>query len=236
MNQETANQAIAHLLETMEGRFLLREETLSLGGQQLSCWVAENIDELLEELLAKGEDHEDVRDERIPYYAELWPSAICLADQLLRHPEWVAGREVLELGCGLGLAGTAAKLAGATKVLLTDYLEDALRFASLVWWRNVGSAPETKVLDWRFPEASQPRPVLIAADVVYEKRHFIPLIHAFKTLLPPDGDLYLTEPSRVIAQDFFEMIQAAGMRYAKEEHVISYRHLRHRIQFYHIRW
>jgi hypothetical protein len=41
--------------------------------------VVADLDRLLEEMIAKGDDHPDVRDERMPYWAELWPSAIALA-------------------------------------------------------------------------------------------------------------------------------------------------------------
>ncbi|MFT7512131.1 MAG: hypothetical protein ACI9QL_001338 [Candidatus Omnitrophota bacterium] len=41
-------------------------------------WITD-LDRLLEEMIAKGDDHPDVRDERMPYWAELWPDAIALA-------------------------------------------------------------------------------------------------------------------------------------------------------------
>eukprot|EP00887_Chlorella_sp_A99_P002425 scaffold10.g2425.t1 len=58
--------------------------------------------------------------DRDPYWCEPWPSALALAEELLRRPELVAGRRVAELGCGLGLAGLAAAAAGAASVVLLD--------------------------------------------------------------------------------------------------------------------
>ena len=42
------------------------------------------------------------------YWAQLWPSAVALARLLQERPELVAGRRVVEIGSGLGLASLAA--------------------------------------------------------------------------------------------------------------------------------
>ena len=47
-----------------------------------------------------------------PYWTRVWPSAIALAQMLLQRPQLVAGRKVCDLGCGLGVGGIAAALAG----------------------------------------------------------------------------------------------------------------------------
>src|SRR5689334_12812754 len=49
---------------------------------------------------------------RDPYWCEPWPSALAMAEQLLTRPGLVAGERVTEVGCGLGLAGLAAAVAG----------------------------------------------------------------------------------------------------------------------------
>lgn len=48
-----------------------------------------------------------------PYWVRAWPSSIALASLILARPELVAGKKVADVGCGLGLAGLAAALAGA---------------------------------------------------------------------------------------------------------------------------
>ena len=46
------------------------------------------------------------------YWGRLWPAGLALAHYILQHPHTVRGREVCELGAGLGLAGLAAAVAG----------------------------------------------------------------------------------------------------------------------------
>src|SRR5262245_59262804 len=43
-------------------------------------------------------------DEFLPYWTEIWPGARMLGKVLLRE-QWTRGERVLEVGCGLGLAG-----------------------------------------------------------------------------------------------------------------------------------
>lgn len=58
-------------------------------------------------LLDDNEVHEAFdRDEYMPYWAFLWPSALKMVATILRT-EWPAGSEVLELGAGIGLVGLA---------------------------------------------------------------------------------------------------------------------------------
>ena len=55
-----------------------------------------------------------------PYWAFAWPGGQALARHLLDTPQDVAGRRVLDLGCGSGLLAIAAKLAGARAALAND--------------------------------------------------------------------------------------------------------------------
>lgn len=52
--------------------------------------------------------------------AAVWGAGAALADALAAAPDAVAGKSVVELGCGTGLCGIAAARLGARRVLLTD--------------------------------------------------------------------------------------------------------------------
>lgn len=55
-----------------------------------------------------------------PYWAYVWGGGVALARYLLDHPERVAGRRVLDLGAGSGVAGIAAAKAGAKRVIASE--------------------------------------------------------------------------------------------------------------------
>jgi len=172
--------------------------------------VVDNLDELLEQLLAKGPDHEDVRDERIPYWAQLWPSSVALGRHLIRRELITAGQSVLEIGCGLGLAGIIAGLLRAN-VTLSDYLPEALDFAMANWSQNLSQPARFEVLDWRQPNSGLAAQMLLASDVAYEKRAFPYLAAAFESLCLPGGIILAADPRRSSAPLFFdEILPEAG--------------------------
>jgi ETFB lysine methyltransferase len=148
-------------------------------------------------------------DERLPYWAELWPSAIALARWTLETPG-LRGQKVLELGCGVGLGGITAARAGGD-VTMTDYEDDALLFARYNVATNVGSPlPIVRHLDWRSPDGIGTYDVILGADIVYERRNFTPLLSLFRRVLSPAGCVMMTEPDRSIGRDFFAAASAGG--------------------------
>jgi predicted nicotinamide N-methyase len=55
-----------------------------------------------------------------PFWAIAWPAAVVLARHILNNRSLVAGKTVLDLGCGGGLPGIAAARSGARRVIAND--------------------------------------------------------------------------------------------------------------------
>lgn len=55
-----------------------------------------------------------------PFFAYAWAGGLALARHFLENPNRVAGRRLLDLGCGSGLVGIAAMKAGAASVTAAD--------------------------------------------------------------------------------------------------------------------
>jgi len=162
----------------------------------------------------------DSRDEYLPYWAELWPSAVALARAVARRS--VPGRRVLELGCGLGLPGLAAA-AGGARVTLTDWAPEAVVAARDNAARN-GVEIEALVCDWRAPEAlvaRAPWDLVLLADVLYEARNVAPLLE----LLPRLGrEVLLADPGRATAGPFLEAaVQRWALTARRDARVCVYR-------------
>jgi predicted nicotinamide N-methyase len=68
-------------------------------------------------------------DRRPPFWAFAWAGGQALARYLLDHPDIVAGRRVLDVGCGSGVVGIAAAVAGAAYVCAIDVDEAAVAAA-----------------------------------------------------------------------------------------------------------
>jgi predicted nicotinamide N-methyase len=115
------------------------------------------------------------QDEFLPYWAELWPAAHALAAAL---PD-VAGARVVELGCGLGLPSLVAAARGA-RVTASDWADDAIHLLRENAARN-GLELTAERRDWREPW-DETFDLVLAADVLYERRNVEPLVARLSTL------------------------------------------------------
>jgi predicted nicotinamide N-methyase len=117
------------------------------------------------------------RDEFLPYWAELWPAGTSLAEAL---PE-VARLRVCELGCGLGVPSLVAAARGA-EVTAIDWAPAAIELLRENAARN-GIALRPEVRDWREPWDER-FDLVLAADVLYERRNVEPLLACLCELAP----------------------------------------------------
>src|SRR5215213_10617274 len=166
-------------------------------------------------------DEEDFdRDERLPYWAELWPSALALSRHLWTR-DLIAIRAI-ELGCGVGLPTIVALARGAT-VLATDHYEAALDFTAHNAGANLDRAPDTALLDWRTPkvEGLGPFDLVLAADVLYERKNAAALAGLVPKLLAPGGEGIFADPRRDEAPVFFGAMKEQGYKDATEEITIE---------------
>lgn len=193
---------VADLRAELTRRFVTVEETISFGGHEFILLRPRNADDLIRE-----EDY--VQDERLPYWADMWPSSTILAEWLLERN--VSPTDVVELGCGIGLVTSAALRAGHD-VLATDYYLDALAFTRLNSLVNADREPRTQHLNWRMLPEDQPRASLvIASDVLYEKDHAVVVAESLSRLVGPGGVAVIADPGRVAAPDFLEECARRGI-------------------------
>jgi len=189
---------------SLPSRHPVRLRAVQLGARQVSIYQVADPNALADAVDPASFE----QDERFPYWAELWPSAVALATFLLRNGIG-AGADALELGCGLGLAGVAAALNGA-RVLFTDFEPDALAFARANHALNLGTPGATRELDWREPPADTEATLVLAADVLYERRFLDPFLRTLGSVVRLGGTAYVAEPGRPIAAGTVERLEAQG--------------------------
>lgn len=180
---------------------------LSFGGRTVRVVRPTDPDRLLDD---PGVQAWSRQDDYMPYWAYLWPGALLLAEAVAREP-WCEGTPALEIGCGLGLAGLVAVGRGL-RVKFTDYDEASLRFVTRSAVEN-GFDPasySTAWLDWRnLPD--ERFPVILGADVLYERR-LVPLVaNLLARLLEPDGIALIAGPYRTATEDFDAILESQGL-------------------------
>jgi predicted nicotinamide N-methyase len=173
----------------------LVEHVVALPGGELALLAPRDRDALLSEEAFEQEEF-------LPYWAELWPSALALARAVARRP--LTGRRTIELGCGLGLPAIAAARAGA-RVLATDWSQDAVAMTARNAERN-GVALATALFRWDDDPGrlGPPWPLVLASDVLYERRNVAPLLELLPRLCAAAGEVWLADPGRAPAAGFLE--------------------------------
>lgn len=149
-------------------------------------------------------------DERMPYWAQLWPSGVVLARAVAARR--LTGLPVLDLGCGLGTVALAAA-AGGARVLAVDWSDEALDATRDNASRN-GVEVELLRADWKVdaPSLAQrgPWPLALAADVLYERRDVAPLLELLDAVVARDGEAWIADPGRPPAAAFLDGARALG--------------------------
>ena len=193
MRADAPAVAVAELRERLTRQFRTVVSEVTIGSSTFELLHPANADDLISEA-------DYVKDERLPYWADIWPSSRALASHIggLRG----GGKQLLELGCGMGLVASAAARAGFD-VMATDYYEDALRFTEVNVFTNAGLLPETRYVDWRaFPADLEWFDYVIASDVLYEKEYAPLLADAFAQTLASGGLGIVADPGRIGVEEF----------------------------------
>jgi len=174
-----------------------------------------------------------VKDERLPYWADVWPSSLILAGKLLELDG--RGKTALELGCGVGLSTLAATKVGFD-VLSTDYYDDALDVTRTNVFQNLGKLARTRLVDWRhLPVDLGAFDLVFASDVLYEKEYALLLPVILSRVLSPGGLALIADPGRVAAPDFVEACGDRGLVIrGKETRPFEAGEIRQKIDIYQI--
>lgn len=187
-----------------------RRVVLDFGGLQTQLFVVDRLEDLVDgDVLLRDADAPEP-----PYWAHLWPGARSLARLVATHAE-CSGRRVVEIGCGLGLAGLTAARRGAA-VTLVDTAHAALRFvqasADLNRCRvdtvrtDVGHAGVRGRFDY-----------CLAADVTYDPALQAALADFLAAHLAPGGRAWCAESVRTFDQGFRRACEQHGLRVTEHE-------------------
>jgi len=152
----------------------------------------------------------------LPYWAELWDSARAIGQYLAEAGLVKADRSavrssacrVLDLGCGMGMAGTVAAGLGA-RVVFADLEPPALLFArlnSLPWRHRV----QTHRLNWQRDRLGRRFDLILGADILYERAQWPFLEPFWREHLADGGRVILGEPGRQTGDVFPDWIAGRG--------------------------
>ena len=213
-----------HLLARIHRQYRTKTEQMLIGPLRLNFTRVLDADEVLDQVVEAEDRRERATGDRrdgnalhLPYWAELWDSAIGMGQMLVK---WQTGDidrllprvnrplNVLDLGCGQGLSGTVAAALGH-QVMLADLEAPALLFArlnTLMYQSRV----RVRKLNWQTDNLGERFDVILGADVLYERAQWEYLERFWRAHLAPDGVVLLGEPGRQSGDMFQEWIGPHG--------------------------
>jgi len=148
--------------------------------------------------------------DRISLWWGVTTSAVALAEALLDGTDR-SGQRAIELGCGAGLGGIAAGLAGA-HVTFTDLVPEALENACRNARRN--GLPErrcaTLALDWEAPTAAGRHDLVLGAEVTYDYFLHDALLRLLDQVCTPGGEVWLADRRRLVVDRFVGRLHTQG--------------------------
>lgn len=147
----------------------------------------------------------------VPYGLLLWESAVSLARALAERPTLCRGRSVLEIGCGVGLAGIVAAGLGGN-VVQTDHEPAVLALAAANAEQNGITGISQRLADWRAWPLSERFDLVLGADVLYEAAMHDAVARVIDASLAPGGTVLLADPGRPNTLPFLGALERKGWR------------------------
>ncbi len=202
------------LAQQTSERFAWHWDEVEIAGQLRPLAVASDPDGMLIEACQRQDAGEQgVID---PFWAATWRAAAGL-DRYLDRLE-LSGLRILELGCGTGHAGLSAVHRGGN-VVLTDGVDDPLWLVRLSTW-EVQDRCQVQRLRFGIDRLSVPPfPLILGSDVTYLRTLWPQLEQSLKQHLTDAGQVLLSDPYRIIANEFRDWIGQRDWQY--EEHQIQ---------------
>ena len=141
-----------------------------------------------------------------PYWTQVWPSAIAMAQFICEKPHYFIGKHVTELAAGLGLPSFVIAQF-AKNVYCTDYLQDAVNLmeesVKYTGIKNIACG----IIDWNniptdFPQSD----IILMSDINYNPTDFEILYNVFTRFIALNCTIILTTPQRLLAKPFIERL------------------------------
>lgn len=240
------------LLARIHRKFQTVTETHAIGPLRLPFTRVADPDVVLDQIVEEEDRRERLTGQRrdgnelhLPYWAELWDSALGIGQFLASGFDTMTRRQgdkvnrsdedpahlvtpspchpvcVLDLGCGMGFAGMVAAAFGA-KVLLADIETDALLFARLntfSWAERV----RARKVDWSVDRLDESYDLILGSDVLYDIKQWESIERFLRTHLKTSGSILLGEPGRQTGDRFPDWITHRDWKVELHEQAIATR-------------
>ena len=188
------------LLQDIEKDYKTEIVPITVSEHSLRCLRISDLDEIILDRLGTG----DLIGTELPYWGKIWEASILLAAYLMAQPV-VPGRQILEIGTGLGVSGLFAAACGH-EVTLSDHTKEIIKFIRAnILLNGLDHVPVIN-LDWTKPSSNQLFDWIVGSEVVYHRPTYDSLVQFFLKTLKPQGTIFLAKSTSLPANAFFSKL------------------------------
>jgi predicted nicotinamide N-methyase len=139
-----------------------------------------------------------------PYWSKIWASSLALANWLKEEPQIITGKNILEIGAGIGLPSFIAS-SFASSVTISDHIPEAIDWMDLNITNLKLQNVKTGLVDWKqspLPDAD----VVLLSDIGYEEEDFPDIRNMILHYITSGSQILLSVPFRMISANFIKLI------------------------------
>ncbi len=207
-------------MKSIKVEYKRKIEQRRMGEKLFVLEVIRDLDEAIDticEAMTDEERKDPFAEDLCPYFGILWPAAEALGEFISKNPIYVDQKQVLEIGCGLGLPSLVASQF-ANRVLATDFHPDVEEYF-LRNSRHSNVQCEYARLNWRDEDLIHERfDVVMGSDILYEGKHPREVAQGLIRFIKPSGKIILSDPGRNYLQTFLKAMQEEG--FSEEMHLV----------------
>lgn len=206
-----------NLLRIVSDKFKVVFEDVTVGSHQLKILQIADLDTYIDRLAEESRDRIE-----LPFWAKIWPASILLSYYLTSMPAESEKRDIIELGCGIGLAGLFSAAMG-NKVILSDNNPQALAFAKInILKNNLQDQASVLYADFTRDRLPQKFDHIVGSEIFYRESGYRGLVKFLVAHLnnKPSSEVVLSADYRRQAKGFF---QAARKEFHIDQKNIGYK-------------
>ncbi|MGD8987880.1 MAG: methyltransferase [Syntrophobacterales bacterium] len=194
------NQDLNEIMAGIQQDYKTEIVPITVAGRTLRFLQIADLDNIIFQLLATS----DLAATELPFWGKIWEASILLAAYLAAQPA-VPGRQILEIGSGMGVSGLFAAACGH-EVILSDHEENILRFIRANALLNNLDNVSIIDVDWSKPAGQHRYDWIVGAEVVYHRPTYDHLVQFLQQALKPNGTIFLTKSTSLPASGFFSRL------------------------------
>ncbi|QDH70296.1 class I SAM-dependent methyltransferase [Marilutibacter alkalisoli] len=192
--------------------YTTRNLTLHIGGEEYRLRALSDRQQFIDREGAA--DRAGISSAQWSLFGQPWPAGCVLAEAMSSFD--IAGKRILELGCGLALSSLVLQRRGAD-ITASDYHPLASSFLEYNAALNGLPAIAFHDLPWATPDATLGHfDLIIGSDILYERGHAALLSALMLRHAHPAAELVIVDPGRGQSSRFVRAIRAQGYECSEE--------------------